>query len=49
MEAEFQIFSPSRQSGSAVKHFDSPVKLDMPKQILTALTGQYPTDCHCKY
>ena len=39
---------PSRQSGSAVKHFDSPVKLDVRKQILTALTGSYPTDCHCK-
>ena len=39
---------PSRQSGSAVKHFDSPVKLDVRKQILTALIGSYPTDCHCK-
>ena len=39
---------PSRQSGSAVRHFDSPVKLDERKQILTALTGSYPTDCHCQ-
>ena len=38
----------SRQSGSAVKHFDSPVKLDVRKQILKALTGLYPTDCHCQ-
>ena len=39
---------PSRQSGSAVKHFDSPVKLDVRKQILTALTGPYSADCHCQ-
>ena len=39
---------PSRQSGSAIKHFDSPVKLDVRQQILTALTGPYPTNCHCQ-
>ena len=27
---------------------DSPVKLDVWKQILTALTDPYPTDCHCQ-
>ena len=47
-ESGISDFQPSRQSGSAVKHFDSPVKLDMRKQILTALTGPYPTDCHCQ-
>ena len=35
-------------SGSAVKHFDSQVKLDVREQILTALTGPYPADCHCQ-
>ena len=38
-ESGISDFQPSTQSGSAVKHFDSPVKLDMRKQILTALTG----------
>ena len=42
VEAEFQI--SSRQDRAAVKHFDSPVKLDVRKQILTALTGPYSTD-----
>ena len=40
---------PSRQSGSAkvvLQIFDSPVKLGVRKQILTSLTGPYPTDCH---
>ena len=42
---------PSRQSRSAeaaLQLFDGPVKLDVRKQILTSLTGPYPTDCHCQ-
>ena len=44
----FRSLAVKRQSGKAVKHFDSPVKLDVRKQILTALSGPYPTDCHCQ-
>ena len=50
VEAEFQIFS-RQDSGSAeaaLHIFDSPVKLDVRKQIVTSLTGPYATDCHCQ-
>ena len=51
VEAKFQTFEPSRQSGSAeaaMEIFDRQIKLDVRKQILTSLTGQYPSDCHCQ-
>ena len=50
VEAIFQIFSSQDSGGAetALQIFDSPVKLDVRKQILTSLTGPYPTDCHCQ-
>ena len=48
VEAEFQIFSRQDRAEVQSSTFDSPVKLDVQKQILTDLTGPYPTDCHCQ-
>ena len=35
-----------KKCGSGIS--DNPVKLDVRKQILTSLTGPYPTDFHCQ-
>ena len=56
VEAEHQVFGSQGRAevwkrnfrSLAVKHFDSPVKLDVREQILTVLTGPYPTDCRCQ-
>ena len=48
VKAEFQIFSRQDRAEVQFNHYDSPVKLDVRKQILTALTGPYPSDCHCQ-
>ena len=46
--SDLELSRQTRSAEASLQIFDSSVKLDVRKQILTSLTGPYPTDCHCQ-